>query len=114
MNNQRQNKERKVKRISRTDNARSMFMDEVALIVNYPEMGQARDQHKQSFWSFSYFLCDTRWSATAIVANDFSELFTSSGRSTGFIEESQHFTNRTKPGNRSQEKPNPVSDEHLN
>jgi len=89
-------------------------MDEVALIVNYPEMAQIRDQHKQAFWSFSYFLCDTRWSATAILANDFSAFFTSSGRSTGFIRESQHFTNRTKLRKRSQEKSSPVKDEHLN
>ena len=114
MNNQRPNKERKIRRTLRKDNTRTMFMDEVALIVNYPEMSRIKENSKQAFWSFSYFLCDTRWSATAILANDFSELFTSSGRSTGFIRESQHLSYRTKLRKRSQEKPNPVKDEHLN
>ncbi len=99
MTNQRLYKKRKFKRMSQTIISPEMFHNELALIVNYPDADGNKEKKHRGYWVFSYLLCNTRWHATGSCANEFSSLFTSSGRSIAFINEFQDQTCRTKTRN---------------
>jgi hypothetical protein len=50
-------------------------------------------------WVFSYLLCNPNWQGTGIFANDFSDVFNTSGSLLDFITEFQNHTIRNKAKN---------------
>jgi hypothetical protein len=83
----------------RRNRSSEIFINEVALIVNYPDEDVKREMRHRDYWAFTYLLCNPRWQATGSCTNRFSSLFTSSGRLIAVINEFQDKTCRVRNRN---------------
>ena len=74
------------------------FHHELAMITLYPDAFRKEFAAFHGEWGFSYLLCNTWWKSSGFCRNDFSSLFSCSGRMLEFSSEHQSTTVQSGKG----------------